>query len=169
MNEAKIFDLSNILKNCPKGTEFWCDIVGQVKFDEIYFNENICETTIILLDRNNNTLHLVKTGNFDTRFPECCVLWPSKDCRDWSKFSAPWYKKERFDPNTLQPFDKVLVRDTADDKWICEHFSYVIHDNDEWAFMATIKYLCCIPYNEDTKHLVGTTDEAPEYYRCWES
>ena len=25
-----------------------------------------------------------------------------------------------------------------------------------------------VPYNEDTKHLVGTTDEAPEYYRYWE-
>ena len=29
-------------------------------------------------------------------------------------------------------------------------------------------YRCCIPYNEETKHLVGTTDEAPEYYRYWE-
>ena len=26
----------------------------------------------------------------------------------------------------------------------------------------------CIPYNNDTKHLVGTTDEVPEYYRYWE-
>ena len=26
----------------------------------------------------------------------------------------------------------------------------------------------CVPYNDDTKHLVGTTDEAPEYYRYWE-
>ena len=25
-----------------------------------------------------------------------------------------------------------------------------------------------IPYNDETKHLVGTTDEAPEYYRYWE-
>ena len=25
-----------------------------------------------------------------------------------------------------------------------------------------------IPYNEDTKHLNGTSDEAPEYYRYWE-
>ena len=26
----------------------------------------------------------------------------------------------------------------------------------------------CIPYNDETKHLVGTTDEAHEYYRYWE-
>lgn len=28
--------------------------------------------------------------------------------------------------------------------------------------------LFCIPYNDDTKHLVGTKEEAPEYYRYWE-
>ena len=168
MNEAKIFDLSNILKNCPKGTEFWCDIVGQVKFDEIYFNENICETTIILLDRNNNTLHLVKTGNFDTRFPECCVLWPSKDCRDWSKFTAPWYKKEKFGPKTLNPFDRVLCRNGLD-IWRCDFFSSYMETYACKNVCIGGSYLCCIPYNEDTKHLVGTTDEAPEYYRCWES
>ena len=26
----------------------------------------------------------------------------------------------------------------------------------------------CIPYNNDTKHLVGTTEEAPEHYRYWD-
>ena len=29
-------------------------------------------------------------------------------------------------------------------------------------------YKLCIPYNDDTKHLVGTTNEAPEFYRYWE-
>lgn len=26
----------------------------------------------------------------------------------------------------------------------------------------------CIPYNEETKHLVGTKDDCPEYYKWWE-
>ena len=25
-----------------------------------------------------------------------------------------------------------------------------------------------IPYNDDTKHLIGTTENAPFYYRYWE-
>ena len=33
---------------------------------------------------------------------------------------------------------------------------------------ATGCYGQCIPYNDDTKHLVGTNEEAPEYYRHWE-
>ena len=31
---------------------------------------------------------------------------------------------------------------------------------------SAFKY--CIPYNDDTKHLVETKEEAPEYYRYWE-
>ena len=29
-------------------------------------------------------------------------------------------------------------------------------------------YTMCIPYNDDTKHLIGTKNEAPEYYKYWE-
>ena len=29
-------------------------------------------------------------------------------------------------------------------------------------------YKHCIPYNEETQHLVGTTDEAPDFYKFWE-
>ena len=29
-------------------------------------------------------------------------------------------------------------------------------------------YKCCIPYNDETKHLLGTTEEAPDYYKYWE-
>ena len=26
----------------------------------------------------------------------------------------------------------------------------------------------CIPYNDDTKHLIGSADDCPEYYKWWE-
>ena len=41
-----------------------------------------------------------------------------------------------------------------------------ISGNYECILELNCRY--CIPYNEDTKHLVGTTEEAPEYYRYWE-
>ena len=75
----------------------------------------------------------------------------------------------KFDPKTLQPFDKVLVRDTADFNWTCDLFSYILDGDVEYKYKGVgclNKY--CIPYNDDTKHLLGTTDEAPEYYRYWE-
>ena len=87
----------------------------------------------------------------------------------------------KFDPNTLKPFDKVLIRDHSTEKWDIGHFSYIEYDlagfdfsdcEEEGDFLVytagEVSYWYAVPYNEDTKHLVGTTDEAPEYYRYWE-
>ena len=71
-------------------------------------------------------------------------------------------EKPKFDPKSLRPFDKVLVRDGAGYTWRCTLFSHIEKED----FICTSSYWkCCIPYNEETKHLVGTTEEAPEFYR----
>ena len=77
-------------------------------------------------------------------------------------------KKPKFDPKTLQPFDKVLVRYEKKHNWGCEFFSYMSKNADYPCVATRIAYPYCIPYNDETKHLVGTTDEAPEFYRYWE-
>ena len=78
-------------------------------------------------------------------------------------------KKEKFDPKTLQPFDKVLVRDSFSQNWTCGFFSHiVVFDNMYRYNIAEVLYKMCIPYNDDTKHLVGTKEEAPEFYKYWE-
>ena len=77
-------------------------------------------------------------------------------------------KKEYFDPKTLQPFDRVLVRNFKAYKWKCEHFSYFKENDDYPCMCCSNLYAFCVPYNDDTKHLVGSSDEAPEYYRYWE-
>lgn len=74
-------------------------------------------------------------------------------------------RKEKFDPKTLKPFDKVLVRDKECSIWKINMFSYM-HNNTEYpydCFLGSYKY--CIPYNDDTKHLIGTAEEVPEYYK----
>lgn len=76
--------------------------------------------------------------------------------------------RPKFDPKTLQPFDKVLVRNVSVDKWRCSLFSNINVDTVHKFHCVGLYYKCCIPYNYDTKHLVGTTEEAPEYYRYWE-
>ena len=76
----------------------------------------------------------------------------------------------KFDPKTLNPFDKVLVRDTYSQDWTCGFFSHIfVFDNVCKYNVGEILYKMCIPYNDDTKHLVGTTEEVPEYYRYWEN
>lgn len=118
------------------------------------------------MDESGENYYVSLEGKHRWRFGEC-TLFPSKDQRDWSKFTAPWYKKEKFDPKTLKTFDKVLVRDTIAEYWECEFFSHYIDDTYPYVGIAH-SYKFCIPYNNETKHLVGTTDEAPEYYRYWE-
>ena len=75
----------------------------------------------------------------------------------------------RFDPKTLNAFNKVLVRDEKYLAWRCGFFSHKSYDNTSFPYLTVGRsYSYCIPYNDDTKHLVGTRKEAPEYYRYWE-
>ena len=163
MNEN--IDLTKILENCPVGWEFWSDNYGKVRFKCI--NKSY-DRPIFVKRTDGGNAYYTKEGWCSKDFPASCLLWPSKDCRDWSKFSAPWYKNKRFDPKTLQPFDKVLVRDINTYTWRCSLFSHIIK-NDNFPYKCVGNaFVYCIPYNDETKHLVGTTDEAPEYYRYWE-
>ena len=75
---------------------------------------------------------------------------------------------ERFDPNTLKPYDKVLVRDYNSGNWKCDLFSH-IGNKDTYPFYCVSNYYrWCIPYNDDTKHLIGTSESPSKYYRYWE-
>ena len=163
MNEN--LDLTKILKYCPKGWTFYTSVWGEVEFIE--YNRESGDFIFDPIDMGNmNNVHINTDGTFCC-FGEC-IIFPSKEQRDWSKFTAPWYKKEKFDPKTLKPFDRVLVRNFKTYKWKCEHFSY-FNEGDDYACMCSSNsYAFCVPYNDDTKHLVGSSDEAPEYYRWWD-
>lgn len=181
MNEK--IDLTKILKDCPMGWKFYSSVYGDVEFVEIYrkpvpcnqsLREDVwlgsvihdCEHPIRFWSTNGSEHSVSSRGEMIKGCGEC-TLFPSRDQRDWSKFTAPWYKKDKFDPKTLKPFDKVLARIDDESLWCCELFSFI-------DYIANIVKCCgtyyeyCIPYNDDTKHLVGTTEEAPEYYRYWE-
>ena len=161
----KNIDLTKILKDCPEGTKLYSTIFGDVTFCYI---DKIAEYPIILTSEIVSRCSVSANGKYYVEFGGECTLFPSKDQRDWSKFTAPWYKKDKFDPNMLKPFDKVLGRNVSTDKWGCTLFSNINIDAAHKFHCVGSYYKCCIPYNDDTKHLVGTTDEAPEYYKYWE-
>ena len=166
MNEN--LNLVEILKDCPEGTKLYSPVFGEVEFESI----NDIIGPIVVTTNTGNAECFTADGKMYNYYNGECLLFPSKEQRDWSKFNP---KKPKFNPKTLQPFDKVLVRNCDSDKWKCAHFSYM-----EPSFKGTIYVTSmlfrdrilyndnCIPYNDDTKHLVGTTDEAPEFYRYWE-
>ena len=156
-------DLTEILKDCKEGTKLYCTLLGEIEFVCI---EDDCEVIqIVVRDKYTDEYKFTKEGKYYNVEDGECLLFPSKDQRDWSKLSAPWYKKEKFDPKTLQPFDKVLVRTNNRCTWEPDFFGYI--DHDRFMCVAT-GYVQCIPYNDETKYLIGITEEAPEYYRYWE-
>lgn len=166
-----MIDLTKILKNCPKGWKFYSSIYGNVTFSRI---ENEAYYPIIFSfvhkDNKEGCGSVTERGLSNCFCNGECTFFPSKDQRDWNKFTAPWYKKEKFDLKTLQPFDKILVRDNTSGEWICTLFSHINKPNVRFICQAIDSaYMYGIPYNDDTKHLVGTKDEAPEYYRYWEN
>ena len=159
MNEN--IDLRKILKDCPKGWKFYSSSLNRkVPFYRIERGE------VLVKVGKGGYAHFTRDGSC---FPGSgCCLFPSEEQRDWSKFTAPWYKKDRFDPKTLNAFDKVLARDTHDSEWGCDFFCSIDIIKDYKYNCITSYYEYCIPYNDDTKHLVGTDFEAPEYYTYWE-
>lgn len=159
MNEN--LNLVRILKDCPKGTKFYSTIYGEVEFDKI---KKESRYPIIFTSSDGCNFDITADGKYYEWEGEC-ILFPSKDQRDWSKFKL---NKPRFDPKTLKPFDKILARNGHSANWNCDIFSN-INDDEPYKYNTISNYWkYCIPYNDETKHLVGTNEEAPEYYRYWE-
>ena len=170
MNEN--LDLTKILEGCPKGTKFYSSNYGDVTFFEIspYARERY-PIRLYYRSLNINSQPLIVSLTEDGRsvygYDGECTLFPSKDQRDWNKFERFWDKpkKERFDVNTLQPFDKVLMRTNERSIWEPDFFGY---KDGNWIMCVTIGNLECIPYNEETKHLIGTKEDCPKFYKWWE-
>ena len=163
MNEK--LNLVEILKDCPKGTKLYSPIFGDVEFVRVCQNKYVDFPVVIKL--SDNTINGVTTDGRGYKYYNGeCILFPSREQLDWSKFKV---KKHKFDPKTLQPFDKVLVQCGKSESWKVQLFSHIIEDEKLYPYVCiAYNYEYCIPYNDDTKHLVGKNDEAPEFYRYWE-
>lgn len=60
----------------------------------------------------------------------------------------------------FKPFDKVLVRDSSKGPWRTSIYSHLDNSNSHVCMSGIWKY--CIPYNENTAHLVGTNEPYKE-------
>lgn len=70
--------------------------------------------------------------------------------------------EKKFDYSTLQTFDKIMIK--VHGIWEISFFGYHYNNgyhvmNGDWFGKKDI-----IPYNHETKHLLGTTNEKPEKY-----
>ena len=169
MNEN--LDLTKILEGCPEGTKLYSTVNGEVIFQNVASFSCDYPITAKAYNKNKNSMKnacFTKEGTYMLDYDGECVLFPSKEQRDWSKFERFWDKqKEKFDPKTLKPFDKVLVRNDSLGSWRCDLLSHFNKFSGNPLFISTQYWHECIPYNEDTKYLLGTKCEAPKYYKWW--
>ena len=153
-------NLYEILEDCPKDTILYSPMYGDVKLRsidkfehfgikiQIYNKEDNCGE----IDYLNSEGKVYLGGE--------CMLFPSKDNRDWSTFST-----KKFDINELEPFQQVLVREEIDSKWCIDFFSHIENDRPyKFVTCGGIHNQYCIPLNDDTMHLIGTTLPAPDFY-----
>lgn len=152
-------NLAKILKNCPKGTKLYSPLCGEIELVRVKDEERYPITCCVKGYRIYNTF--TSDGRFFSDYPHAeCVLFPSKDQRDWSKFVVPDTvpDKESDQSHKFKSFDKVLVRDDDDEEWMCNLFSCL----DEYGDYVCVGSLCpwkqCIPY-EGNEHLVGTSNK----------
>ena len=57
----------------------------------------------------------------------------------------------------FKPFDKVVVRDKEDLVWFADLFSHIDKENNRFACVGNF-WNVCLPYNEETAKLIGTTN-----------
>ena len=120
MNEN--LDLTEILKDCRRDTKLWSPVCGECMFQYIDITIDFPIVCLVVDKYGEKTQVLfTKYGCIYSTFTYSeCVLFPSKDNRDWSTFNAPWKHKH------FEPFQKVLVKILHDSRsiWVADFYSH---------------------------------------------
>lgn len=147
-------NIAEKLKYCPKGMKLYSPVYGEVEFVKVKYGESYA---IHCITKDEALDYFTSDGRLYCDFPDAeCVLFPSKDQRDWNKFIVP----DQETKHQFKPFDKVLVRDGDDIEWRCDFFSH-LGDKEGVFICLTTWWKQCIPY-EGNEHLLGTTNNPEE-------
>ena len=153
-----MINVAEKLKGCPQGTKFYSPLFGEVELVRIDMENSRFPIIVRVLDDRSpfNNVTFTAEGKWYSIEQSECLLFPSKDNRDWNKFNLP--------ANTFKPFDKVLVRDDTNEKWIPSVFGWYEDEVD-----VDLPYVClngryryCIPY-EGNEHLLNTPNTLKDY------
>ena len=141
-----------------------CDEDTYTKHTTLILHKNGCVVeSLVSLIRHNDLV--------ESREPINEVLlsrlYPAREDEKKELFDALAKEGKRWDSEkkqivdlklkwTPKPFDKVIVRCSKADNWSIDFFSYKVSNGYICTGDAWFKY--CLPYNEETAKLVGTTN-----------
>lgn len=144
----KELDLVKILEKVPKGTKLYSTINGEVAFTDI---RDSSKYPIAVTDTFKDTYIFTKEGKYITNLGEC-VLFPSKECRDWNEFKVD-----------LPKGTPVMVSDDKSD-WKLRFYyrdkrtynaGYKYGDTTPWGYIIPVDKFDCNNLTFDIKDNYG--------------
>lgn len=134
----KKINIAEILRNCPKGTLLYATVYGEVKLSRIISSGNYP----IEVEHNWGLDLFTEDGRMYPNKGEC-VLFPSIDQRDWSKFQRSFKDgdivvNQRGKPFILKSYD--LLKNN-----VCSYCGIDCCDNfrlssEDWTFARYVRY-----------------------------
>lgn len=126
-------NIAEILKDKPKGTKLYTDAFGELSIEDIFTED---ELGINLSNNDEDDLYFYNDGKYNVHGEP--ILFPSKDMRDWSKFS--WKRGDVLvsnDGGTEVIFDKWY--DNTYTNFYCKHY---LDSEDENNIKYNEAFLC---------------------------
>jgi hypothetical protein len=134
-------NLLEILKDVPEGTEFYCTLIGDCILVDLDIED---PEYAILVNKPEGKADcwLQEDGTFKDGGE--CVLFPSKNQRDWTKFERPCQFKDG---------EAVWVRNHPEKEWECRFHCGEVKNNNHWCYSLQKKegslkspWIICVPY-----------------------
>lgn len=154
--EAKI-NIAEILKDKPQGTKLYSSACGKCNLEKVYdksFKISFYNSKFGFM--NGGEGYLDKNGKLYDDGE--CVVFPSKEMRDWSKFA--WKKGD------------VLVSNDSDSHIIFKGFSkddYTIFEGKHWISVSKKRHISCLNMqNTQNYHIEDNKEVAQTYIKTIE-
>lgn len=152
MNEN--IDLTEILKDCPRGAKLYSPIVGVVEFERIAKD---LTDPIIAHKEDGGAIYFSADGRSIQFRNNTCILFPNEELRDWNEFKAPTKHKQ------FKPFEKILIAEHECNNtyaWTADFYSHWSDNLKRHITIGGYHYTDArvIPYNGN-EELVGKTVE----------
>lgn len=103
-------DIAEILKDCPKRTKLYSPLFGDVTLEEV---DSTWAATVKIRYKPNSFTNFFKTGLYYNYEGAECLLFPSSEMRDWTKF---FKRGDVIIKNGLGRYLYSLVKGTMDEE-----------------------------------------------------
>lgn len=137
-----MINIAEKLKDCPKGTKLYSPMYGEVELDRINMGNHKFPILVRVLDNKAPYINesFTAEGKWCNTKQSECLLFPSKDNRDWNKFDYRIKPKYRPFANAQECLEE--IKKHVPFGWVKDKYSfYPIEMICDWFDKECIK--CC--------------------------